>query len=107
MKRALTVLLAAALAAGALQVLPSLAATRSVTIGDNFFKPTTLSVSKGTTVKWVWKGSSLHNVTRSRGPAFAKCGNRTKGSCSRTLRRAGTYRLLCTIHGFRMKVVVR
>jgi plastocyanin len=107
MKRAIAVVLAASLAVAALQVLPSFAATRSVTVGDNFFKPATLTVAKGTTVRWVWKGSSLHNVTRSRGPAFKRCGNRTSGSCSRTLRRAGTYRLLCTIHGFRMKVVVR
>jgi len=107
MKRVIVLLLAASLAVVALQALPSFAATRSVTVGDNFFRPTTLTVSKGTTVKWVWRGSSVHNVTRSRGPAFAKCSNRTSGSCSRTLRRAGTYRLLCTIHGFRMKVVVR
>ena len=107
MKRAIVVLLAAAVAVIGVQALPSLAATRSVTVGDNFFKPTTLTVSKGTTVRWVWKGSSIHNVTRSRGPAFKKCGNRSSGSCSRTLRSAGTYRLLCTIHGFRMKIVVR
>jgi plastocyanin len=109
MKRALALAIATALVIGA-QVLPSAAASRSVTVGDNFFRPTSVTVAKGTTVTWRWKGANPHNVTVTsapRGVAKFHSTTKTSGNYSRTLRRAGTYRFICTVHGFKMKIVVR
>ena len=67
-------------------------------------------MSKGTKVKWVWRGTSSHNVKVARGPA--KFGSPTKrsGTYSKTVTKAGTYTIVCTVHGAsdqRMKLVVR
>ena len=108
MRRTIVVALALAIAIVGVEVMPSAASSsRSVTIGDDFFKPTKLTVSKGTRVTWHWRGSDTHNVTVSSGPTKFHSRDRSSGSFARTLRRAGTYRILCTIHGFRMKIVVR
>jgi plastocyanin len=106
MKRAIALALATAAAIAAF-ALPSGAASRSVSVGDNFFKPASITVSKGSLITFRWTGSGLHNVTRTSGPSFTKCGDRTSGRCPRRMSRRGTLRLICTIHGFRMKVVIR
>ena len=90
------------------------AATKRVTVGDNFFvrdggKPT-VSVSKGTKVTWVWRGKSSHNVKVSKGPAKFGSSTMRSGSFSKTVRKAGTYTIICTVHGpsdQSMKLVVR
>ena len=91
---AITACALAVLAAGAL------AATRSVRVGDNYFvRPSgvpTVTVSKGTTVRFNFSGAdSPHTVSRLRGPSFKTCSS----TCKRTLRKRGTYRLYCAIHG--------
>jgi len=100
--------LTAALAASAL------AATRTVKIGDNYFvRPSgvpTVTVSRGTTVKWVWRGRSIHNVMVKSGPTRFHSTGKRRGSFSRKLTRRGTYLIYCAIHGARdqsMKLVVR
>src|SRR3954454_9796417 len=69
MKRVLALVLVVALAgvAGAVAI-PAFGATRTVKIGDNFFKPKSLSIKRGTTVRWTWTGSAPHNVTVTSGP---------------------------------------
>jgi plastocyanin len=88
---------------------PAGAATRSVRLRDNFFKPRTVTVSKGTVVKWNWRGSNLHNVTVRRGPRHFHSADKTGGSFKRRMRVRGTYRIVCTIHapGMRMKLIVQ
>jgi plastocyanin len=89
----------------------ALAATKSVKVGDNYFvRPSgvpTVTVSKGTTVRFNFSGAdSPHTVSRLRGPSFKTC----SGTCKRTLRKRGTYRLYCAIHGAgdqSMKLVVK
>jgi plastocyanin len=95
-------------------VTPAVAATRSVKIGDNYFVRDggvpTVSVSKGTRVKWVWKGKSLHNVKVTKGPAKFGSPSQKYGSFARKVKKAGTYTLICTVHGASdqsMKLVVR
>jgi plastocyanin len=102
------VLLAGVLAA------PAFGAARQVSVGDNFFVRDggmpTVTVSKGTRVTWVWKGRSLHNVTVTKGPATFRSGSRMSGRFSKRVTRAGTYTIVCTVHGARdqsMKLVVR
>jgi plastocyanin len=107
MKRLLAVLAAVAIVAAVLAI-PAMAATRTITIGDNFFRPASATVSKGTNVKWVWQGKLAHNVTVKKGPAKFKSSTKPKGTFSKVLTRAGTYTIVCTIHpGMQMTLKVR
>lgn len=95
-----------ALAIAALAAVPvtAWAATKTVKVGDNYFVRArgvpTVSVSKGTTVKWVNRGRAPHNVVVTRGPQKFKSKVLSAGkSYSRKVRRRGTYTIVCTIHG--------
>jgi plastocyanin len=98
---------ALALTAGVLAT-QAFAATKTVSVKDNLFSPKTLTVSKGTTVKWVWKGKAPHNVV-STGAGKFQSKVMTKGSFSKKLTKAGTYKIVCSIHapGMRMTVKVK
>jgi plastocyanin len=93
---------AAAVLAVAAVAVPAFAATKSVKIGDNYFvrkgSPPTVTVKRGTTVRWVWTGKSVHNVTVLRGPVKFHSPNKMRGTFSRTLTRKGTYSIVCTFH---------
>jgi plastocyanin len=113
--RKLLVLATLVLTAGVLAVSAASApsATR-VKIGDNYFvRPSgvpTVTVSKGTRVKWVWTGRRLHNVKVISGPVKFGSTSKTSGTYAKTVRRAGTYTIICTIHGGKdqkMRLVVR
>jgi plastocyanin len=78
-----------------------------VTVGDDFFRPRKLSISAGTRVRWTWHARDVHNVTVTSGPVRFKSPTQSTGTFSRTLRRRGTYRIVCTIHGQRMTIRVR
>jgi plastocyanin len=90
---------------------PAAAATRNVTVGDDYFvrpgNPPTVKIVKGTTVKFNWKGSRQHNIVTVRGPAKIECGLRRSGSCKRKPRKAGTYKLQCSIHAPDMAMTLR
>jgi plastocyanin len=95
-------------------ITPAFAATKKVSVGDNWFVRKsgvpTVTVSKGDKVTWVWKGKSLHNVTVTKGPAKFKSRSQTSGRYSKKVSRAGTYTIICTVHGAgdqSMKLVVR
>lgn len=85
-------------------------ATRTVTIKDIAFKPGTITVARGTEVRWRFAdGPTFHNV-RSRGERrFKGSSDRRKGVFAQRFRRQGRYRYMCTLHGLAMKgaVVVR
>ena len=108
------VLIAFSVAAALTAVLAASApsATR-VKIGDNYFvRPSgvpTVTVSKGTRVRWVWRGENLHNVKAVRGPARFGSDTMRSGSYVKRMRKRGTYTIICTVHGGRdqkMKLVV-
>jgi plastocyanin len=107
MKKLIAAGAVAAIAAGALAVPSSGAGTRSVSVKDNIFSPKSVTVSKGTTVRWVWKGKAFHNVRAYKGPARFNSGVKKKGSYSRKLTKRGTYRLICDIHSAAMKMTVK
>ena len=92
----LALILAIALAA------PAAAATRNVKVGDDYYvragSPPTVSVKKGTTVKWNWTGRRQHNVVVRRGPVSFQSKLQRSGSYSRRMRRVGTYKIVCSIH---------
>jgi plastocyanin len=109
-------LISVALVAGLLgpAVAPAAAATKRVKVGDNYFVRDggvpTVTVSKGTKVRWVWTGESLHNVKVTKGPAKFGSASQTSGSYTKRVKKAGTYTIVCTVHGARdqsMKLVVR
>jgi plastocyanin len=82
----------------ALAVPASGASTISIKMGDNFFKPTKLTVKKGTTVRWKWSTKAPHNIL-ARGPASFTSGSpKAKGNFAKKLTRAGTYRIVCVVH---------
>jgi plastocyanin len=108
-------LIVLALVVGCLGVLASvaMAATRSIKIGDNYYLRSsgvpTITVSKGTTVKWNFRGSNPHSVTVSKGPRKFNSGVRSSGSYRKKVTRRGTYTIYCTVHGAsnqKMKLVV-
>ena len=111
MPKLLVPVLVAALLAG-LAVAASAATT--VRVGDNWFVRKqgvpTVTVARGTTVKWRFVGDAPHNVTVRRGPVRFKSASKSSGSYSRKLTRRGTYLIYCSIHGLedqRMRLVVR
>jgi plastocyanin len=105
MKKLVAAGAAATVAAGALAI-PALAATKTVQVKDNVFVAKKITVSKGTTVKWVWKGKAPHNVKVVKGPAKFGSKTQVKGSFSRKLTKKGTYSILCTIHAPGMKMTI-
>ena len=69
----------------------------SVTVGDNFYNPSSLSVSSGTTVTWNWSGVAPHTVTFDDG--IGSSGTQSSGIHTRQFTQAGTFGYFCTVHG--------
>ncbi len=100
-----------------LSATPALAAPKkTVKVGDNFFSPKTLTVSRGTTVTWKWPGfdqaGDVHDVSLKSGPKGAKKFHSeaaaTDYSFKRKLTVAGTYKIVCTLHEeMRMTIKVK
>ena len=82
----------------------AVAATKSVTVGDNYFVRAsgvpTVTVGRGDTVVWRFRGGSPHNVVTTRAPSGASFRSPVKssGAYRRKLTRRGTYTIVCTIH---------
>jgi plastocyanin len=92
----------------------AMAATKKVKVGDNYYVRSrgvpTVTVSKGTKVKWHFATSTGHTVTVSRGPAKFNSGVRFSGTYTKKLTKRGTYTVYCTIHGAsdqKMKLIVK
>jgi plastocyanin len=79
-----------------------------VSLGDNFFKPTKLTVTAGTIVTFTWTGSATHNVKVTSGPEKFKSPNQSSGTYTHTFTKTGTYKIVCTFHpGMEMTLKVR
>jgi len=82
------------------------AASNEITIGNDSFTPSSMTVPVNTTVTWTWDtcgsgaygttGCVAHNVTFDDGTASA---TQDTGTFTRTFATAGTYQYHCTIHG--------
>ena len=109
--RRLAVLVAVLLVVGAFAVAAGVAAAagpKTVSLGDNFFKPTKVTVTAGTTVMWKWTGGNTHNVTVVSGPEKFHSGDQSSGAYSHTMAKPGTYKLVCTFHpGMDMTINVK
>ena len=79
----------------------------SVTVGNNDYTPSQVSVARGTTVTWRWNSCTgdgyggevctSHSVTFDDGGPSAA--SRNEGSFSRTFTSAGNFTYYCTAHG--------
>jgi plastocyanin len=99
-KRALLAVIPLLAAVLAVSVVSAVGATRtqSVTVGDNYFRPTSLTVRAGTKVQWKWAGVLAHNVTVQSGPVKFHSRTQVRGSFSYVFTKKGSYALVCTIH---------
>ena len=101
----IALVLAVALAA------PAGAATRNVKIDDDYYvragNAPTVTVKKGTTVKWNWRGSRQHNVVVQSGPVDFQSALKRSGSYSRRMKRVGTYKIICSIHAPDMAMTLK
>jgi plastocyanin len=81
---------------------PALAqTTHTVTVGDNFFNPSSLTIAVGDTVTWQnASGGMSHNVTANNG-SFAST-TAAAFTFSHTFNAAGTFNYTCTVHGASM-----
>jgi plastocyanin len=90
---------------------PAAAATKNVKIGDDYYvrsgNPPTVTVKKGTTVKWNWRGSRQHNVVVQSGPRSFQSALKRSGSYSKKMKRAGTYKIICSIHAPDMAMTLK
>ena len=88
------------------------AGVKIVKVDDFFFvkdsnHAPTVHVAKGRTVTWKWAaGTSDHNVTVDRGPVKFHSRTMDHGTYTHKMTKPGTYLIECTIHGFKMRLVV-
>lgn len=76
----------------------ALAATGSrVKIVDFAFRPGTLTVAKGTRVKWTNKGAATHTSTSNKG-VWDSGSIAPGGTFSHVFKKVGTFKYHCTIH---------
>jgi plastocyanin len=69
-----------------------------------------LTIRQGTVVRFKWVGEMSHDVTKSKGPGrFFQSKTQTGEGVlyKRRFRKAGRYRLICTVHPDDMKMSLR
>lgn len=101
---------AAALVLVLLAAAPAGAASRGVSVGDNFYSPAGVTVTAGTTVVWSNGGQSPHTVTANDGafdsspscPTDLSACLQPGHTYSHTFSTAGTFAYHCKIHGLAM-----
>jgi plastocyanin len=71
--------------------------TNEVWIQDMAFKPPTIIINAGTTIKWTNKDAVTHDVTSTTG-LFGSGPLNNGGTFSYTFSSSGTYAYYCTIH---------
>jgi plastocyanin len=88
------------------------AATRTIQLGDNFFKPKAVTVKKGTVLKFIWgpnnSGTAVeHNVTGVKGNTFRSTPDTRRPDKPFRKRITKTTSIVCTIHATTMKLTVK
>jgi plastocyanin len=87
------------------------AKTRTVKVGDDYFlhrgDPPTITIKKGSRVRWSWVGSDSHNVSVAKGPRKFSSDLQRKGTFSHKFKKAGKYKIVCTIHEPDMAMTIK
>jgi plastocyanin len=81
-------------------------ASASVSIGDNFYSPASVSVAVGDTVTWTNNGQAQHSATADNG-SFDTGVFGPGVTRSQTFNQAGTFSYFCTVHGQSQSGTVR
>jgi plastocyanin len=82
-------------------VAPTPAATNTVTITNYAFTPANITVTKGTTVKWVNNDVVAHTVTETDGKTGPNSGDLNQNqSYSFTFDEVGTFKYNCSLHPY-------
>jgi plastocyanin len=81
-------------------------ASATVSMGDNFYSPASVSIAVGDTVTWSNNGQAQHSATANDG-SFDTGVFGPGGSRSETFTRAGTFSYFCTVHGQSQSGTVR
>jgi plastocyanin len=81
-------------------------ASATVSVGDNFFSPASVSVAVGDTVTWRNDGAAPHSATAENGSFDTGVFNSGQ-SRSETFTQAGTISYYCTVHGRAQSGTVR
>lgn len=88
---------------------PGGSSNNAITVGNNFFDPSSTTIPVGTKVTWTWNtcgGDGYGGQTCvQHGILFddgAASGAQSEGTWSRTFATAGTYKYHCTVHGSAM-----
>lgn len=82
------------------------ASAASVSVGDNFYSPTSVSVFAGETVTWRNNGQAQHSATANDG-SFDTGIFGPGASRSETFSTTGTFSYYCTVHGLSQSGTVR
>jgi plastocyanin len=110
---ALLVAAAVAVTASAAEDPPAAkASTKTVQLGDNFFKPKALTVRKGTVLKFIWGPANSgtvveHNVTAVKGNKFTNGEDTMRPDAPYRHRVTRSTLIVCTIHSTTMKLNVK
>jgi plastocyanin len=83
----------------------------SVNIIDNAFvrdrQRPVVRIDAGTTVTWRWASRQSHSVLVASGPQRFSSAIRNRGTFAHRFARAGTYRIVCSLHAPGMRMTVR
>jgi plastocyanin len=106
-----TAVAAAPASAAECRTAPANAARCTVKLGDDWYvqagAPQTVTVAKGTVVRWRWTGRDDHNVVVRRGPRRFRSDLKDSGTYRKRMRRGGTYKIICSIHQPDMRMTLR
>lgn len=86
--------------------------TRKVSVNDNYYGPSKLTVHVGDTVDWHWSDETtdVHDVKLNSAPKgvkkFASDPLAAGDDFKRKLTKAGTYKIICTFHEEEMKMTI-
>jgi plastocyanin len=82
------------------------ATTTNVSVGDNVFTPSSMTINASDTVHWTWVGVSLHSSTANGTPAMWDSGIVGNGSgFSFTFNSAGSFPYHCNVHALQTGTV--
>jgi plastocyanin len=79
---------------------------RSTWVGDYAFGAQRVSLPRGASFTWRFRGGLDHDVTLASGPAGFASPSMRKGTFTYRFTRRGTYRLFCSLHPARMTQLV-
>ena len=70
----------------------------TVSVEDNHFSPTAVTIGAGQFVRFAWVGQNAHNVTFD-DASIGNSSTQTSGTFDKTFANAGTYTFYCSVHG--------